>query len=64
MAPAFTSRSRAAGDGTSNSQIVVASGTRSPSDKPRKRMNDSRSLRSLLAAFLSGVGLMSLLVIN
>ena len=35
--PGRVSRSR-------NSQIVLASGTRSPSDSPRKRMNESRSL--------------------
>lgn len=39
IAPAFVNRSR-------NSQIVRASGTRSESPRPRKRMNESRSSTS------------------
>ena len=35
-----------------NSQIVRASGTRSPSASPRKRMNDSRSLIEVLRALV------------
>lgn len=37
IAPAFVNRSR-------NSQIVFASGTRSERPRPRRRMNESRSL--------------------
>src|SRR5829696_1072656 len=48
MAPAFVSFSR-------NSQIVVASATRSPSPRPRNRMKESRSLMELGALVGEGV---------